>query len=62
MYIKYHNKYRNYSIAQSQWTLAYIKILKEVTIKAIKSRISKAKELTVKGVEAKPKILIEEDV
>ena len=31
-------------------------------MEAIKSRISRAKELTVKGVEAKPKILVEEDI
>ena len=31
-------------------------------MEATKSRILKAKELTVKGAEAKPKILIEEDI
>ena len=40
----------------------YIRILKEATIKAIKLRILKAKELIVKGAEAKLKILIKEDV
>jgi hypothetical protein len=36
--------------------------LKEVTIKAIKLRILRAKELIVKGAEAKLRILAEEDV
>ena len=40
----------------------YIKILKEATIKAIKLRTLKAKELIVKGVKAKPKILVKEDI
>ena len=40
----------------------YIRILKKATIKAIKLKISKAKELIIKGVKAKPKILVEEDV
>ena len=40
----------------------YIKTLKETTIKAIKLRILKVKELVVKGAEAKPKILVEEDI
>ena len=31
-------------------------------MEAIKLRISRAKELTVKGAKAKPKILIEEDI
>ena len=31
-------------------------------MEAIRLRTLKAKELTVKGVEAKPKILIEEDI
>ena len=31
-------------------------------MEAIKLRISRAKELIVKGVEAKPKILAEEDI
>ena len=31
-------------------------------MEATKSRISRAKELVVKGVEAKPEILVEEDV
>ena len=39
-----------------------IKTLKEVTIKAIKLKILRAKELIVKGLEAKLKILIEEDI
>ena len=42
-----------------QW---YIKILKEATIEAIKLRILRAKELIVKGVEVKLKILTEEDI
>ena len=40
----------------------YIKILKETTIKAIKLRILKAKKPIVKGVEAKLKISVEEDI
>ena len=40
----------------------YIKTLKEVTIKAIKLRILRAKKPTVKKTEAKPKILAEEDI
>ena len=40
----------------------YIKILKEVTIEAIRSKTLRAKKLTVKEVEAKPKILVEEDI
>ena len=40
----------------------YIKILKETTIEAIRSRALRAKELIVKGVQAKLKILIEEDI
>ena len=40
----------------------YIKILKEVIIKAIKLRTSRAKKLIVKEVKAKPKILVEEDI
>ena len=40
----------------------YIKILKKVTIKAIKLRILRVKKPTVKGVEAKLKILAEEDI
>ena len=31
-------------------------------MEAIRSKISRAKELIVKGVEAKPKILAEEDI
>ena len=31
-------------------------------MEAIRSKISKAKELAVKKVEAKPKILVEEDI
>jgi hypothetical protein len=31
-------------------------------MKAIKVRISRAKELIIKGVKAKPKILAEEDI
>ena len=40
----------------------YIRTLKEATIEATKLRTLRAKELTVKGVKAKPKILAEEDV
>ena len=40
----------------------YIKILKEATIEAAKLRILRAKELIVKGIEAKLKILAEEDI
>ena len=40
----------------------YKRILKETTIKAIKLRILRAKELIVKGAEAKPKISAEEDI
>ena len=40
----------------------YIKTLKEVTIKAIRLRTLKVKELIIKGVKAKPKILIKEDI
>ena len=40
----------------------YIKILKEATIEAIKSRILRAKELIVKGAKAKLKISVKEDI
>ena len=40
----------------------YIRILKEVIIKATKSKIFKVKELIVKEVKAKLKILVEENV
>ena len=40
----------------------YIKTPKEVTIEAIRLRILKAKKLIVKGVEAKLRILVEEDI
>ena len=40
----------------------YIKILKETTIEAIRLRISKATKPIIKGVEAKLKILVEEDI
>ena len=40
----------------------YIKILKEVTIKAIKSKILKAEKPIVKGVKAKLRILVKEDI
>ena len=42
-----------------QW---YTKIPKKVTIEAMKLRILRVKELIVKRVEAKPKILAEEDI
>ena len=35
---------------------------KKITIKAKKLRIPKATELVVKGAEAKPKILVKEDI
>ena len=37
-------------------------MLKEATIKVIRLRILKVTELIIKGVKAKPKILVEEDV
>ena len=40
----------------------YIRTLKEATIEATKLRILRAKELIVKGVEAKPRILVKEDI
>ena len=40
----------------------YIKTLKEAIIEAIKLRILRAKKLTVRGVQIKLKILVEEDV
>ena len=40
----------------------YIKTLKETTIKAIRLRTSRAKELIIKGAEAKLKILIKENI
>ena len=40
----------------------YIRILKEATIEAIRSRTLRVKEPIVKEVKAKPKILIEEDI
>ena len=40
----------------------YIKTPKEATMEAIKSRILRVKELIIKKVKAKPKILAEEDV
>ena len=40
----------------------YIRILKEVTIEAIRLKTLRAKELIVKGVKAKLKILTEEDI
>ena len=39
-----------------------MRILKEVTMEAIKLRILKAKEPKVKGNKAKPKFLIEKDI
>ena len=39
-----------------------MRILKEATIEATKSRILRVKELIVKGVQAKLKILAEEDI
>ena len=40
----------------------YIRILKEVTIEAMRLRTLKAKELIVKGVQAKLRILVKEDI
>ena len=40
----------------------YTKILKEATIEAIRLRALRAKKPTVRGVQAKPKILAEEDI
>ena len=40
----------------------YIKILKEVTIEAIRLRTLRVKKPTVKGVKAKLKISAEEDI
>ena len=40
----------------------YIKTPKEATIKALRLRILGISELIVKGVEAKPKFLAEEDI
>ena len=40
----------------------YIKTLKEVTMEAIRLKTLRAKELIIKGVKAKLKILIEEDI
>ena len=40
----------------------YIRIPKEATMEAIKLRILRAKEPTVKGVKTKPKILVEENL
>ena len=40
----------------------YIKTLKEVTMEAIRLRTLRVKKPTVKGVKAKPKILIKENI
>ena len=40
----------------------YIRTPKEATMEAIKLRTLRAKELIVKRVKAKPKILVEEDI
>ena len=40
----------------------YTRILKEVTIKAIKLRTLRAKKPTVKGVKTKPKISAKENI
>ena len=40
----------------------YIRTLKEATIEAIKLRILRAKELTVKRLKTKLKILVEKDI
>ena len=39
-----------------------MRILKETTIEATKLRISRAEEPIIKGAEAKPKILVKEDI
>ena len=48
-----------YKVNGPQW---YIKILKEVIIKAIRLRALRAKELIIKKIQAKLKILAEEDI
>ena len=40
----------------------YIRILKKATIEAIKLKTLRAKKLIVKGVKAKPRILVKEDI
>ena len=40
----------------------YTKTLKKATIEAMKLRTLRVKELIVKGVQAKPKILVKEDI
>ena len=40
----------------------YIRILKEATMEAIRLKTLRAKELTVKEVKAKLKILVKEDI
>ena len=40
----------------------YIRTLKEATIEAIKLRTLRVKELIIKRIKAKPKILTEEDI
>ena len=40
----------------------HIRVLKEVTIKATKLKTLGATELIIKRVEAKPKILVKEDI
>ena len=49
-------------MAQSQWTLAVYKNIKEATIEALRSRISEILKLTIKEAKAKLKILTEEDI
>ena len=48
-----------YRVNRLQW---YIRVLKEVTIKAIKLRTLGAMKLIIKGVKAKLKILTKEDI
>ena len=40
----------------------YIKTLKEATMEVIRLRTLRAKEPIIKGVKAKPKILVKEDI
>ena len=49
-------------MVQSQWTLAVYKNTKKTTIEVMRLRIFKIKELIVKGIETKLKILIKEDI
>ena len=48
-----------YKVNGPQW---YIKILKEATMEALRLRILEILELIIKGVKAKPKILVKKDI